>query len=57
MYAEATQRGVLSVVAVLASLTTVVTAVLAFVIAGERLSGVQRAGIALATVGVALLAV
>ena len=56
-YAEATQQGLLSVVAVLASLATVVTAALAFVISKERLSRVQRAGIALATVGVVLLAV
>ena len=57
MYAEATQRGMLSVTAVLASLATVVTAALAFGVSGERLSSVQRAGIALATVGVALLVV
>jgi drug/metabolite transporter (DMT)-like permease len=57
MYAEATKHGLLSVTAVLASLATVVTATLAFVIAGERLSRVQRVGIALATVGVALLVV
>jgi drug/metabolite transporter (DMT)-like permease len=56
-YAEATQRGLLSVTAVLASLATVVTAALAFAIAHERLSRVQRAGIVLATVGVVLLAV
>lgn len=56
MYAEATQRGLLSVVAVLASLATVVTATLAFALSGERLSRVQRAGIALATAGVILLA-
>ena len=56
-YAEATQRGQLSVVAVCASLATVVTAVLAFVVSGERLSRLQRAGIALATAGVALLVV
>ena len=56
-YAEATQQGLLSVVAVLASLATVVTAALAFVVSKERLSRVQRAGIALATVGVVLLAV
>ena len=56
-YAEATQRGLLSVVAVLASLATVVTAALAFLVSGERLSRVQRAGIALATLGVVLLAV
>ena len=56
MYAEATQRGMLSVVAVLASLATVVTAALAYVVSGERLSAIQRAGIALATLGVVLLA-
>lgn len=56
-YAEATQQGLLSVVAVLASLATVVTAALAFVISKERLSRIQRAGIALATVGVVLLAI
>lgn len=57
MYAEATQRGLLSVVAVLASLATVVTATLAFLVSGERLSTVQRLGIGLATAGVALLVV
>lgn len=57
MYAEATQRGLLSVVAVLASLATVVTATLAFGVSGERLSRVQVAGIVLATLGVVLLAV
>ena len=56
-YAEATQRGLLSVTAVLASLATVVTATLAFVVSGERLSAVQRAGVALATLGVVLLVV
>ena len=56
MYAEATKEGLLSVVAVLASLATVVTATLAFAVAGERLSAVQRVGIALATLGVILLA-
>jgi drug/metabolite transporter (DMT)-like permease len=56
MYAEATSRGLLSVSAVLASLATVVTAALAFVVWRERLSRVQWAGIALATLGVVLLA-
>ena len=56
MYAEATQRGLLSVVAVLASLATVVTAGLAFAISGERLSRVQRVGVGVATVGIVLLA-
>jgi drug/metabolite transporter (DMT)-like permease len=57
MYAEATQLGLLSVVAVLASLATVVTATLAFGVSGERLSRVQVVGILLATLGVILLAV
>jgi len=56
MYAESSQTGLLSVVAVLASLATVVTAALAFIVSGERLSRVQRAGIAFATLGVVLLA-
>ena len=56
MYAEATSRGLLSVSAVLASLATVVTAALAFVVWHERLSKVQWAGIAVATLGVVLLA-
>ncbi len=56
MYAEATQRGLLSVVSVLASLATVVTVTLAFFVLGERLNALQRAGVALATAGVVLLA-
>ena len=56
MYAEATSRGLRSVSAVLASLATVVTAALAFVVWHERLSWVQWAGIAVATLGVVLLA-
>ena len=55
LYAEASQIGLLSVVAVLASLATVVTAGLSRIM-GERLSPVQLAGIALATTGVVLLA-
>ena len=55
LYAEATQIGLLAVVAVLASLATVVTAGLSRVM-GERLSPVQLAGIVLATCGVVLLA-
>ena len=56
MYAEATQQGLLSVVSVLASLATVVTVTLSYFILGERLSVLQRAGVALATAGVVLLA-
>ena len=55
MYAEASQRGLLSVVSVLASLATVVTAALSW-FTGERLSRVQLVGIGLATLGVVLLA-
>ena len=56
MYAEATQRGLLSVVSVLASLATVVTVTLSYFILHERLSTLQRAGVACATLGVILLA-
>ncbi|MDQ3742534.1 MAG: DMT family transporter [Actinomycetota bacterium] len=56
MYAEATQRGLLSVVSVLASLATVVTVTLSFFFLGERINAVQRAGVAAATLGVVLLA-
>jgi drug/metabolite transporter (DMT)-like permease len=57
MYAEAAARGNLSIVAVLASLATVVTVTLAFLVAGERLGRVQQAGVALAICGTVLLAV
>jgi uncharacterized membrane protein len=56
MYAEATQRGLLSVVSVLASLATVVTVTLSYFILGERLNAMQRTGVASATLGVILLA-
>ncbi len=56
-YAEATARGALSVVSVLASLATVVTVGLGFVLLGERLTRVQRAGVAAAVAGTVLLAV
>jgi drug/metabolite transporter (DMT)-like permease len=56
LYAEATKHGLISVVSVLASLATVVTATLSYVVLHERLSAIQRVGIALATLGVALLA-
>ncbi len=56
MYAEATQRGLLSVVSVLASLATVVTVTLSYFILGERLNALQRTGVAAATLGVVLLA-
>ena len=56
LYAEATRHGLISVVSVLASLATVVTAALSYVFLHERLSAVQRVGIVLATLGVVLLA-
>ena len=56
LYAEATKHGLISVVSVLASLATVVTAALSYVFLHERLSAVQRVGIVLATLGVVLLA-
>src|SRR3712207_2605457 len=48
MYAEATQRGLLAVVAVLASLATGVTAALAFCVSGEAPSCLQRDSTAVA---------
>jgi drug/metabolite transporter (DMT)-like permease len=56
LYAEATHHGLISVVSVLASLATVVTAGLSYVFLRERLSAIQRVGIACATLGVVLLA-
>ncbi len=56
-YAEAAARGALSVVSVLASLATVVTVALGFVLLGERLTRVQRTGVAAAVAGSVLLAV
>ena len=48
--------GLLSVVAVLASLYPVATVVLARALLGERLGPVQGAGVAIALIGVALIA-
>jgi len=56
-YAEATARGALAVVSVLASLATVVTVALGFALLGERLTPVQRTGVAAAVAGTVLLAV
>ena len=55
-YAVATQGGLVSVTAVLASLYPVVTGLLAWRVHGERLAGVQWGGVALAMTGVVLLA-
>jgi drug/metabolite transporter (DMT)-like permease len=54
-FALAATKGLVSVVAVLASLYPVITVVLARVVLKERLRGVQRIGAALALVGVALI--
>jgi drug/metabolite transporter (DMT)-like permease len=55
-YALATQGGLVSVSAVLASLYPAVTAVLAWRLQGERLARLQVAGVVLALTGVVLLA-
>ncbi len=57
LYAEATARGALAVVSVLASLATVVTVALGFAVLGERLTRVQQVGVAAAVLGTVLLAV
>ena len=56
MFAVAASKGLLSVVGVLSSLFPVVTIALAYVRLGERLSVSQRSGVALALVGIALIA-
>ena len=55
-FALGTDTGLLSVVAVLASLYPVTTVVLARALLGERLATVQALGVALALAGVALIA-
>jgi drug/metabolite transporter (DMT)-like permease len=55
-YAVATQSGLVSVSAVLASLYPVVTGLLAWRLDGERLAALQWAGVTLAMAGVVLLA-
>jgi uncharacterized membrane protein len=55
-FSLASRSGLVSVVAVLASLYPVVTVLLARQLLGERLLSVQRAGTATALGGVALLA-
>jgi drug/metabolite transporter (DMT)-like permease len=54
-FAVAATKGLVSVVAVLASLYPVITVVLARVVLKERLRAVQRVGAALALMGVALI--
>ncbi|MCA1711623.1 MAG: EamA family transporter [Actinobacteria bacterium] len=55
-YGIATTRGLVSVVSVLATLSPVVTVGLAVLVLGERLAGRQRLGVAVALLGVVLLA-
>ncbi len=55
-FALGTETGLLSVVAVLASLYPVATVVLARAVLGERLAAVQAVGVGVALTGVALIA-
>ncbi len=57
LYGLATQRGLVSVVAVLASLYPAVTVVLARIIDGERMRRIQDVGVGLALCGVVLIGV
>ena len=57
LYALATRRGLLSVVAVAASLYPLTTVLLARVVLGERVRRIQEVGIAAALAGVVLIAV
>jgi len=54
-FALATTTGLLSLVAVLGGLFPVVTVALAYLLLGERLRGLQRAGVVLALAGVPLI--
>lgn len=51
----ASERGLISITSVLASLYPIVTVLLAHLLLGERLTAVQRIGVPLAVVGVALV--
>lgn len=55
-FGEATRTGLLSVVSVIATLNPVVTVALAFLLLRERPAPLQRAGAALALLGIVLLA-
>jgi drug/metabolite transporter (DMT)-like permease len=57
LFALASTHGLLSLVAVLGSLYPVTTVLLAHLVLGERLTGVQLAGVAVALAGVAALSV
>ena len=56
LFAVATNHGLLSLVAVAGSLYSAVTVLLARFVLGERLAPIQRAGVAVALTGVALIA-
>jgi drug/metabolite transporter (DMT)-like permease len=56
LFALASSRGLLSLVAVLGSLYPVVTVLLAHVLLGERLTRAQQAGVVVALAGVAAIA-
>ncbi len=56
LYASATTEGLLSVVAVVGSLYPAVTIVLAYIVLGERLRPLQKAGVVFALLGVAMIA-
>ena len=56
LFAAGSQRGLVSVVAVLASLYPVVTVALAATLLHERLGRLQAAGAAIALAGVAMIA-
>ena len=55
LYGLASTVGLVSLAAVLASLYPMVTVVLARLILNERISGVQKSGVAIALTGVALV--
>ena len=56
LFALASREGLLAIVSVVGSLYPVPTIVLGHLVLGERISAVQRMGIAVALVGVALVA-
>jgi drug/metabolite transporter (DMT)-like permease len=56
LFAIASREGLLAIVSVLGSLYPVPTVVLAHVVLRERISGVQRAGVIVALLGVAMVA-
>ena len=56
LFAVASQHGLIAVVSVLGSLFPIVTVVLAYLVLRERISPVQRLGVAVALVGVAVVA-